>query len=66
MTIIMTEKNLIINRNVKYTINYFIINQSSTQSNNTAFKFTINTFNSDMSTFTYTQNNYFKFFFRIS
>lgn len=59
---------LIINRDIKYTLNYFILNESTnflklytTESNNTAFKFTINTLDSDISTFTYTQNNYFKF-----
>ena len=62
------RKFFIINRDVKYTLNYYIINTETNylklytqESNNTSFKFYINTLETDISLISYVQHNYFKF-----
>ena len=62
------RKFLIMNRDIKYTLNYYIINTQTDylklytqETNNSAFKFYIDTLSTDISLITHVQQNYFKF-----
>ena len=59
---------ILVNRDIKYTLNYFIkdINSNyekiyTSDAKNSTFQFSINTLDTDLNLITYVQNNYFKF-----